>query len=905
MPFWHTLSLKQIEEEFKTSATKGITKEQSERLLAEFGSNQLAEEKSEPLISIFLRQFKSPLIYILVVSSIILFLLKEFIDAGIIVFVLVFNSVLGAIHEGRSQQTLRALKKYIQTTAVVVRDGEEMVLPDIHIVPGDLIVLREGDKIPADARVIESNGLRVDESSVTGESIPVDKETRALKDKKLQLPEQVNMLLKGTTVVAGNGKALVVATGLSTEIGKLSKKIEDIVTEMPLKVALDKLSRSIIILTVILCAGIFMLGIIVGKDMITMFETVVSLSVSLVPEGLPIVLTLILTTGVWRMAKKKALVKKLQAVEALGQARVIAVDKTGTITQNQLTVRKLFAGDTEYDVTGNGYASEGDILQDGEKISPTHSKDLSALITTSALLSNADVFFSEEKNEWNISGDPTEAALLVTARKFGLDPERLKKDQPRLAEIPFHYTQKFHAALLELKDKQTIGVIGAPETILARSSTYLRAGQTVQLTDGKKAELEERIALYSKNGYRVLCAGLTSHTKDVQFDDSRIRNLSFVGILCLQDTLRPEVSLAIKRAQQAGVRIVMMTGDHKLTATAIAREAGIYRDGDKVLLGEELESMKPEEITHALSNTTVFARVTPEHKMLIVQGYRSRGEIVAMTGDGVNDAPALVAADLGIAMGKTGTEVTKEASDIILLDDNLASIVAAIEEGRNITRTLKKILVYLFSTNLSEVFLIMLALFMGLPLPLTAAQIIWMNLVTDSFLDTGLAMEPKDPHLLDESYMKKKHTLIDGLIMRRIFLMSIPMALSALYVFMTTVTVDPAKAVTLSMTILVVSHWFNIFNCRSNIESLFRMNPFVNPFLIGAFVIVIALQMLAIYHPFFNAILTTTPLSGQDWLLVIGFSFPAVILEEVRKLFVRVSAHSSARSASVSLAEQT
>ncbi len=889
MYHWYSLSIQTIEKQLSSNLLHGLSHDEARKRLETDGPNQMPVEKTVSIFLIFIRQFQSPLIYLLGAASLIMFALGDPIDGSIILFVLAFNAVLGAIHDGRAQQTLRKLRDFITTTVTVMRQGEHSIIPDAELVAGDIILIHEGERIGADARIIECNGLRIDESSVTGESGSIDKTHEAIKQKDVPVADQHSMVFKGTAVVAGSAKAIVVATGTRTEIGKIGVVISHISTEMPLKKEMGLLSRAVIIAAAVICGGIFILGIMKGKDIIQMFEAVVSLSVSVIPEGLPIVLTLILANGVWHMAKRNALVKNLQAVEALGQAEVIAVDKTGTLTKNELVARKLFTLNGEYDVSGSGYMPEGIISFRGEQIAVEDNEALTQLITYSAATSVATIAWAEKEQSWKTSGEPTEAALTVLAHKIGLVGDSVRERYPLITELPFNYKEKFHAILTNEEGKKRLIVTGAPEVLLARSSTAQKDGAHHVLDDNMRHEIEDAIIRFSRKGLRVIACAYAMHPNLEELlllHSSHVEHLTFVGLCAIQDTLRDEVPAAVEKAKNAGIRIVMLTGDHINTAKAIAQSAGIYHDGDEVLTGTDIERLSPEELQPLLARVTVCARVTPEHKLRLVQGYRSRGEIIAMTGDGVNDAPALVAADLGISMGKNGTEVAKEASDIILLDDNFSSIIAAVEEGRNIFKTLKKVILYLFSTNLSEVLTIAIALIFGLPLPLLAAQIIWLNLVTDSFLDVSLSMEPKEQNLLTRNGTAKRTSLVDPLMIRRIIFMSIPMALSALFLFEMTYRDNIEKALTLCMTTLAFSQWLNAWNCRSEERSIFK-KFFSNKALLGALAIVVMLQILAVYHPFLNTILHTTPLDVQDWLMIASLSLFVVAIEEIRKYFAR------------------
>ncbi len=868
------------------SQENGLADSEAKIRLEKYGLNKLPEAKLDSLFKIFLRQFQSPLIYILMLASLIVFLMKEFTDGFIILFVLLFNAVVGTIQEGKAQNTLQALKKFTETNTIVIRDGKEATIPDYEVAPGDIIVLKEGDKIPADARVILSNNLTIDESVLTGESLPVHKFEDAINSTDLQLAEQKNMVFKGTHIVAGNGRAVVVATGLETVLGRISKEIAVINTEIPLKANIRYLTRLIIATVVTICTSIFILGILFGHGVKEMFTTVVSLSVSIIPEGLPIVMTLVLATGVWRMSKRNALVKKLQAVEALGQARVIAVDKTGTLTKNELVLQKVYINEKFFNVDGEGYDPHGEITLGGEKIEPLNHQEMVLAGRLAVFGVNNSAFYDEESKEWKASGDPTESALSIFAQKIGFKKDVLEKESPKLSEIPFDYKTKYHAVVHNTEGNANLTVLGAPEEIIHLSTRIWHENKNLTLTTEKKKELEKQLREMSNQGLRVIAFALKENVaKNPKQKD--IANLTFVGFFGIKDTLRPEVHKAMEKAISAGIKVVMITGDHKITAEAIARDAGIFHDGDTILTGEDIDSLSDEDFANMLDKVSVFARVTPDHKLKIVQAYKRKGLTVAMTGDGVNDAPSLVAADLGVGMGKIGTEVAKEASDIVLLDDNFASIVAAVEEGRSIYKTIKKVILYLFSTSFGEVFTITGALLLGFPLPILAAQIVWLNFVTDGFLDVSLAMEPKEEGLLKGSFEHPKKYLLDGLTIQRMFLMALPMTIGSLWLFSRYYQTDMVKAQTLTLTVLAVFQWFNAWNCRHERKSVFQLNPFSNKFLMGSTLTIISLQLLAIYNPFMQKLLHTTSLSFSDWLLIIPIASSLMVVEEIRKYIFR------------------
>ncbi|MBI4086676.1 HAD-IC family P-type ATPase [Candidatus Kaiserbacteria bacterium] len=881
---WHTKSSAAVIEELR-SGERGLSTAEAKLRLAHYGRNTLPEAKADSIFTIFLRQFQSPLIYILVAASIVVFVIGEVVDGSIILAVLLFNAVVGTIQEGKAQNTLHALKKFVETKATALRDDTEVIISDTELVPGDILILQEGEKVPADMRVIVSNNLTVDEAALTGESEPVHKTSEREVDGET-VGHYTNIVYKGTSIVSGNGRAVVVATGSETSIGAIASKIVIVHTEIPLKANIRYLSRLIIATVAIISAVIFTLGIAVGKPVADMFATIVSLSVSIVPEGLPIVVTLILAMGVWRMSKRNALVKKLQAVEALGQASVIAVDKTGTITKNELVIQKVYVGEQMFDVRGVGYEPTGSISLHGHEISAANHSELLLAGKIGAFCANARVMYDEEAKRWRITGDPTEAAMLVLSQKLGFHKEDLERESPVIAEIPFDYRLKYHALFHNVAGKNFLTTVGAPEVILELSETILLDGKRKALTPAGRKNLESVFHHMSQEGLRVVAFAIDPDAGKTLKPET-VRNLAFVGFYGMKDATRPEAALAVKIAESAGVRVVMITGDHKITAQAIAKEIGIWREGDEVLTGPEIDGMSDAELSERLKTVSVFARVHPEHKMRIIGAYRAQGEVVAMTGDGVNDAPSLVAADLGVAMGNIGTEVAKEASDIVLLDDNLESIVSAIEEGRSIYNTIKKVVLYLFSTSMGEVFAIIGALILGYPLPILAAQIIWLNFVTDGFLDVSLAMEPKEKHLLDGKFEKPNKYLVDTLMVQRMALMAVVMAIGTLYLFNHYYEADLAKAWTISLTVLAAFQWFNAWNCRSDSKSIFKMNPFSNTYLVGATVLVILLQLLAIYTPVMNTFLKTVPLTLSDWMAIVPVAVSIVLVEEIRKLLYR------------------
>ncbi|MDP1845609.1 MAG: HAD-IC family P-type ATPase [Candidatus Moranbacteria bacterium] len=883
---YFALPISKVLRELKSSR-KGLSQKEAKRRLRRDGPNKLPEFKADSLFAIFLRQFKSPFIYILLIASGLVFATGETMDGFIVISVLLLHAIIGTIQEGKARNILTALKKITKTQASVMRDGKEIIVSDEEVVAGDIVVLREGEKIPADARLLHSSSLKVDESSLTGESIPRHKtEDNNEKIQKSISEENRNAVFKGTNVVSGTGTAIVIATGRNTSIGSIAEKITEAEEELPLKNNIRYLSRIIMGAVGVSVLILAILGIWRGYSIQTIFLVAVSISVSIIPEGLPIVVTLILARGVWRMGERKVLVKKLQAIEALGQMKVMVLDKTGTLTRNELVVREVWTNNKVFEASGEGYDPKGEIFLDEKEVEPLNHQELLLAGKIAALCSSSHLAAKGHSKDWRVSGDPTEAAILVFSSKMGFKKEDLESEMPKLDEIPFSYELRYHATLHQDGKRKFLSVIGAPEDVLGLASQIWLNGKSEALDLKEKKILKSAFISMSKRGLRVLAFAF-SHLKGESLEKSSINNLTFAGFFGIRDELRKNVEESVGLVRNAGIRLAMATGDNEITAKAIAEEAGIFQKWDGIMLGSELDKLSPKQIASRLNSVSIFARVTPFHKLKIIDAYKKRGEVVAMTGDGVNDALSLVSADVGVAMGKIGTEVAKEASDIVLLDDNFGSIVNGVEEGRNIYKNIKKVILYLFSTGVGELLTIFGALFLGMPLPILATQILWLNLVTDGFLDVALAMEPKEEKLLEKTFQSSKKWLIDRLMAVRIFTMSIPMAIGTLFLFNRLYQNDLSKAWTVSLTTLAVFQWFNAWNCRSEDKSIFRTNPFSNKFLIGATGIVMGLQLLAIYNPFFQKVLRTVPLNGKEWVVIIAVAFLIIIVEEFRKIIYR------------------
>lgn len=870
---------------FFNSSERGLSLVDVVRRLKQYGENSLPAPKTLSSWRIFVRQFNNPLIYILVIASIVVFFLGEVTDTIVIFAVLFINAIIGMLQEGKAQNTLLALQNFTKTEAVALREGVEEVIVDKEIVPGDVIVLREGDKVPADARLFEMKNFRVDESALTGESEPVAKAIEPMAINVTNPADQKSMIFRGSLVVAGSGRAVVVATGLKTVIGGISSKIVSIDTEIPLKKNIATLSRYIGIGVCAVSLGVFGLGVLYGYSIAEMFFTAVAVAVSLVPEGLPVVITLVLSIGAYRMAKQNALVKNLAAVEALGQASVIAVDKTGTITKNELMVERLYMDGQTYTVTGSGYEPKGDVLHNGVPIDPANHPEIIFAGKLATFCSNARVVLKEADKTWKVSGDPTEAALLVFGEKVGFHKDELEQEEPQINDVPFDSALKYHVTLHSVKKKNFVTIMGAPESVLAVSGNMRVAGRARKMTEANKQEMEAIIHSLSRDGLRVIAFAYVPDYAG-ELNQQEIRDATFVGLFGMRDVLREGVKESIEIAKANGLRVVMITGDHKVTAETIARDAGIFAEGDTVVTGTELATLSKEELMHRLPKTTVFARVTPENKLDIVELFKKHGDTVAMTGDGVNDALSLVAADLGIAMGKIGTEVSKEAADIVLLDDNFKSIVLAIEEGRNIYFGIKKVILYLFSTGLGELLSVVGAMLLFLPSPVFPTQILWLNLVTDGFLVVALAFEPKEK-LHGRIVRAGNRFFFDKAALIRTTLMGLSMAVVTIFVFATLLDINSAKAYTMSLTVLAALQWWNAWNVRSERESIWASKPFSNPYLIAATAAVVLLQLFAIYNPVMQSVLRTTALTLTELAIAVMISFIIVLVEELRKLVYR------------------
>lgn len=832
-----------------------------------FGLNKLPEAKRQSLFGLFLKQFQSPLIYLLLGSAGIVAAMGEYSDGGIIGLVLLINACIGAYQEGRAARTLASLQKLVTTQATVLRDGVEKTIADTDLVPGDIVIMREGEKVPADCRILTQASIRVNESSLTGESVSVEKHAETLRtENPLPLTEQRNMLFRGTLITSGNCTALVVATGSDTVIGSISGQVLRIDHEIPLQKNIRHLANVLILIVFAVSLVLLLVGLSQGMALREIFGVVISLAVSVIPEGLPIAVTLILASGVHRMSKRNALVKKLQAIEALGHVDIIAVDKTGTITKNEMTITEILMDGKRFTVTGQGYTEPGAVFLKDATIDPKHNSALQTAALVFALCGNARITTDQETGEVQIAGDPTDAALVVAAQKLGVMRDKLIAAYPLVEELPFDYARKFHATVHRIGKNHFISAVGAVEAILPLCPKAPK----------RSILLQARMA--SKRGLRVLAFAYNPKAKDTT---TAVPALQFGGLVCMSDPILPKVAETVEQLRRAGIRTVMITGDNAVTAGAIAESAGIHTSQNTILTSNQIADLTPTELSAQLATASVFARVTPQDKLALVESYGKSGKIIAMTGDGVNDAPALLGADIGMAMGRGGTEVAKEAADVVILDNNFRSIAAAVEEGRNIYLTIRKVLIYLFSTSLGELFTVSIALILGLPLPLVAVQIIWLNFVTDGFLTVALGLEPRAHEALTQSPIKQSQYLLNRGSLSRVFVLGTVMAAATLWVFLD----DSATLIhrqTMALTTLAVIQWLNAWNTRTE-RSILTSKPWRNPYLIAATAIVAGLHLLAVYWPPLQSILKTTPLSTSDWLLILLASSSILVADELYK----------------------
>jgi len=861
----HYKKLPDVLNELNTSE-RGLNSSEADKRLEEYGPNELVKEKPPSPIILFINQFKSILVLVLLFGAILSYLLGHEIDAYVIFAILIINAILGFVQEYRAEKAIDALKKMLSPHAIVLRNGKETEIDARKLVPGDIILIDEGSSIPADARLIKSNMLRTQEAALTGESLPVSKDAKIKLEKDIPIAERLNMIFSGTMVIRGKGMAVVTNTGMKTELGKIAGMIHTLKREeTPLTKELSKLGRFLVFLTVAVTIAIFVAGIIGGENLTDMLLASIALAVAAVPEGLPAVVTIALALGVQRMAKRNALMRRLPTVETLGSCNVICTDKTGTLTHNEMTVKRIFVNGKIISVTGSGYSPEGNFSSDP--------KTFEIILKIGALCNNARI--DRKESGWSIMGDPTEGALLVASSKAGITRESLEKNYERIDEIPFSSERKMMTTVYKVDGKKYGYVKGAAEVLVNHCSKVYRDGKEMNLSEKDRNEILKMNELFAKDGLRVLGFAY----KEVHSEVSE-KNLVFVGLQAMIDTPRPEAKEAVERCRLAGIKTVMVTGDHKATAQAVAKELGIT---GKVITGVELEKINLDENVQDIS---IYARVNPDHKLKIIEAWKKKGAIVAMTGDGVNDAPALKKADIGIAMGITGTDVSKEAADMILTDDNFASIVNSVEEGRGIFDNVKKFVFYLLSSNTGEISTVFLAMMMGLSLPVTAIQILWINLTTDGLPALALGVDTPSKDVMKRPPRKKEEGILTWDSMMGILLIGVIMAIGTLWIFNlynNSEGLDYAR--TMAFTTLMMFQMFNVLNAKAQNQSILK--NISNKWLLIAIVVSILLQFAVIYSPL-SEFFGTVPLTLLDWGYAVGVSSSVLIIAELAKIVWKV-----------------
>ncbi len=873
---WHAISAQNAVEQL-SSSENGLDEKEAARRLEEFGPNKLSEKKKFSALKLVIEQFTGALVVVLVLAGIVSAFIGDYIEAGTIFAIIIINAVLGFFQEYKAEKALEALKKMTALNATVIRNGKTTEVDASTLVPGDIVVLHTGDKVPADIRLIESVNLQIDEAVLTGESKPVSKTITELAE-KLATAEKKNMAFANTIVTYGRGKGIVVGTGEKTEFGKIANLLKEIPEEdTPLKRKLERLGQFMIKIVVGIIALLFVIGIIEGTDIHEMFKIAISLGVAAIPEGLPAVITITLSIGVLQMAQKNALTKRMPAVEALGAATVICSDKTGTLTRNEMVAEKIYANGKLFTLTGNGYDPKGEFLFEGKTIDTSKEKELSKLLEIAVECNDAEILVSD--NSFSISGDPTEGSLVVAAEKAGI-----KRALKRLDEIQFDSERKMMTTIHEIDGKKVSYTKGAVEKMIMLSDRLVENGKFVAFSDEKKKQVSAEAEKLAKQAYRILGFAF----REIKSIEEAEKNMAFAGFACLNDPPREGVKEAIQTALSAGIKVKMLTGDNAITASAIAQKLGF---GEPAITGNELDELNEQEFYRVVREKTVFARISPEHKLKIVSALKAQGEIVAVTGDGVNDAPALKKSDIGIAMGIKGTDVSKEAADLILKDDNFATIVVAIREGRKIYDNIKNFVKYLLAANIGEVMIIALAIILNFALPILPLQLLWLNIVTDSLPALALGTESSTKNQMERKPRKTNENILDD-IKSFIFITGIVATIVVFISFFYGLSADIAngatleflnskegfdfesKARTMAFTTLVVFELFFVFSCRHQNTGIFSDNPFTNKFLVKMVLVSFALQVLVIYLPEIIGInvFTTVELGLVDWLVVFALA---------------------------------
>jgi len=874
--------------ELVVDSSLGLSENDVKERLEKYGPNRLKSAKRRSLFLRILDQFKDFLVIILIAAAIVSVVAGDGLkDAIIIIAILIVNMIIGITQENKADDALKELKNMSSPKAKVKRDGQVIKIDSDEVVVGDIIVLDAGDYIPADIRLVESMNLRVDESSLTGESVPVSKDANIVLENETSLGDRKNLAYMGTVVTYGRGLGVVYATGMETEMGKIATILSETdEANTPLQDKLNSMAKTLGILCIVTCAFVFIIALIYNyfgfgdpRDVVEMLMVSVSLAVAAVPEGIAIVATVILAIGVQKMVKSHVIVKRLRAVETLGSTTVICSDKTGTLTQNKMTVVKVFDYDKVYDVSGVGYSADGEVVCEG-----TISKNIS-LMAEIGVLCNDALFDKENKK---IIGDPTEAAMLVFGTKLQCYKDKLNEEHKRVQEIPFDSARKMMSTYNICPDKVIMNIKGAPDGIITRSSKIYIDGKVEPMTDSVRQKLIKQNEQFAEQALRVLAFAYKEYENENCIDNAE-EDLIYVGMMCLIDPPREEVKASVEQCHLAGINVKMITGDHKITAAAIASKLGIITEGDEVLDGNDLNGLTDEQLAEKVRTVNVFARVSPEHKVRIVTAIKENNNIVAMTGDGVNDAPSLKKADIGIAMGITGTDVTKEAADMILTDDNFVSIVSAVEQGRTIYGNIRKVTGYLLGCNVGEILIILLAIVFGLPVPLIATQLLFVNLLTDAFPAFALGMEGKEKGIMLRKPRDPKEAIINKSMMNSVIIRAVFVCISALGAFLYGFYFLDDYIIAMSMCFftLVACELLVVYPSKSDAFMGISGRLFGNRFLNFSMLLSFAILLAVMYIPFLNDLFTTTPLNTTQILVCAVMVFVSVFGFEVSKLAMK------------------
>jgi Ca2+-transporting ATPase len=882
---WYQLDDEKVAEVLEVDLSVGLTEKEVQARKKRYGINELEGEKKQPRWLLFLKQFQDFMVLVLLGATLIAGLLGEYIDAIAIMIIVLVNGCIGYFQEQKAEDSLEKIKKLSAPISKVKREGKWVNVNSIDLVAGDIISITSGDRIPADIRIVESNHLEIEESALTGESLPVTKQGKAITEDDLDPQDQTNMGFMGTLVTKGNGLGIVVKTGMKTEMGNIASLMmttKKLIT--PLERKLAELGKILIVVALLLTALVVILGMLQGRPAYDMFLAGVSLAVAAIPEGLPAIVTVALSLGVQRMIRRKAIVRKLSSVETLGSASVICSDKTGTMTENQMTVKKLYVNHQFLNVSGEGYDPNGAIFHEGKQANDTH-PNLKNMLLYGLLCNHASLM--EEDEQYFIDGDPVDGALVVAARKFGLN-EDIKKQNQLIKEIPFDSERKRMSVVVEDENGRRFLIVkGAPDVLLPRSTYYMENKERKRFTPSDYGKFEHAVDEMASDAYRVIGIAIKPLTKQQANDDVLLeKDLTFIGLFGMIDPPRQEVKPAILASRQAGIKTVMITGDHVHTARAIAEDLDLLPKSGRVVTGSELNQMGQYDLEQEIDDIYVFARVTPEHKLRIVKAFQSRGHVVAMTGDGVNDAPSIKAADIGISMGISGTDVTKEASSLILMDDNFATIKAAIDEGRTIYENIRKFIRYLLASNVGEILVMLFAVMLKFPLPLVPVQILWVNLVTDGLPAMALGMDSSEEDVMKRKPRDPKEGIFARGLGYKIVSRGVMIGIVSLIAFIIAYQNNPDNLIyaqTMTFTTLVMAQLIHVFDCRSE-KSIFARNPFENMYLILAVLSSIILLLIVVYWPPLQPIFHTVALGILDWLIILGLScIPTVLFALTKK----------------------